>query len=282
MSIKNSALKDAGAKESGAVYTIPFDKLTPDPNNIRTDTPEETADIEAMARNMVDYGWRVGSNLLVITVDGQIIVHDGNRRYRAWKRALELGWDRLSAPCILMPKGYDQGDLDLEKIKANDGKSNTPLETAEYIKRAIRNGKSEADVCRILGRTRTWLDGILTLGSASPDVKAAVVAGQVSATEAIKQVRQHGTKAGVVIAEAVTQSKTGRVTAKALKPPVTPLAAPHQPALGVSGDLVAAVTEFLRLWDDEAERVSLSLIVEDMRAALPKSAPAAPPEPAAP
>ena len=52
---------------------------------------------------------------------------------------------------------------------------------------------------------------MLALSTANSDVRAAISAGEVSASTAVKIVKQHGAKAGTVIADGSLTRKTDRL-----------------------------------------------------------------------
>ena len=273
-----SASKGGGRRD---LFDVPLHMLVPDPDNIRHDTPDARADMEVLIASILDHGWLDNSVLKVrAREDRSILVIDGNRRLAAVLEAVKRGSPITKIPCVVEPQGMNDGDRALAKALANTGRQNTQLELAEYAKAAMRHGKSEDDICRAWGRTRTWLAGILELAAAPTEVRQAVLDGSVQPTLARALVKSHGAGAAAVIIEAKAASGRSHVTAKhirAVAPVVAPeparpvRPAPEVPFVAptVARDALADVVRaFLAVWDGDNLMVSPYDAVEALRAAL--------------
>jgi len=93
----------------------------------------------------------------------------------------------------------------------------TPLELASVYRELRALNWSNDDIARRVGRGRDHVDRILALADANTDVQQMVARGAVSPTVAVKRVKQHGEKAGEVLAGELEQAKAegkARVTDK--------------------------------------------------------------------
>jgi ParB-like chromosome segregation protein Spo0J len=271
MSIK-SIIKDAGVTVAAEVFNVPLELLDTNPDNIRQTGERLSQHIRIIADDIAANGFDRGAVLTIRMINDRAQVQDGNCRLMAARLAASEGAEIKALPCVIEARRMSDADRVVRMATRNQGLPHSPEDYAIIITKLESYGWPRSQIAAGLGKSHTWIANTLALAEAAPDVKAAITAGTVSATEAIKQVRQHGAKAGAVIAEAAKASPTGKVTAKRLQASAPPLNAPHQPALAVNGDLVAAVTGFLRVWDyQRSQAEKLIEAVETMRFTLPVS-----------
>lgn len=173
------------------------------------------ADIQALMDH-IKRGGKYPALEVVLSDDGQgVDVVDGHRRLTAISRLIEQG-DPIEYIRIEPFTGnlVDQ----LQRIMtSNEGRRLSPLEIAEGYRRLAAYNLTPDDIARRVGKTRQHVDQMLILASAPHEVQQMVKAGDVSATEAIITVRQHGFQAVHKLEQARAKAGGRKVTAKALR-----------------------------------------------------------------
>jgi ParB/RepB/Spo0J family partition protein len=173
------------------------------------------ADIQALMDH-IKRGGKYPALEVVLSDDGQgVDVVDGHRRLTAIRRLIEQG-DPIEYIRIEPFTGnlVDQ----LQRIMtSNEGRKLAPLEIAEGYRRLAAYNLTPDDIARRVGKTRQHVDQMLILASAPHEVQQMVKAGDVSATEAIITVRQHGFQAVHKLEQARAKAGGRKVTAKALR-----------------------------------------------------------------
>jgi hypothetical protein len=152
----------------------------------------------------------------VLSDDGQgVDVVDGHRRLTAILRLIEQGdpieWIRIE------PFTGNLVDQMQRIMTSNEGRKLSALEIAEGYRRLAAYQLTPDDIARRVGKTRQHVDQMLILASAPHEVQQMVKAGDVSATEAIITVRQHGFQAVHKLEQARAKVGGRKVTAKALR-----------------------------------------------------------------
>lgn len=196
--------------------------------NLRDTTAEDwRADIDALKAH-IKGGGQVPALEVVLSDDGHgVDLVDGHRRTTAYLELIEAG-DPIQYIRI-EPFGGKDGGNDLHRLvrimTSNEGRKLRPLEIAEGYRRLAAFGLTPDDIARRVGKTRQHVDQMLILASAPHKVQQLVKDGDVSATEAINQVRAHGAKAADKLVQAKADNGGRKVTARALKPWTPPAAA---------------------------------------------------------
>lgn len=227
-----AAMKEAGAS-SADLWNVAPSLLRVLPNlNGRIATPEYEAHIESITQSIIENGYYQDKPIagFVASEDGQnlIYVTEGHTRHAAVLRAIERGAPVEAVPVVIKPKGTTMEDLTIALVTSNNGRPFTPYETGLIIKRLIDMGLAEKVIAQRLGYTLAYVNDLLSLVGAPKAVRDMVVAGQVSATAAIKTVKQHGSKAashlksGLAVAKKegktkVTEKHLGEKKVKAVK-----------------------------------------------------------------
>ena len=263
-------LKDLISAQGGSttnLFNVPIDLLDANPGNIRFDGEPLRKHVRAIADDILAYGYDRNSILTIREIDGRAQVQDGNCLLMAVRLAVSEGAEIKTLPCTPETKTVSEADRIVRMATRNQGLPHTAEEYAAIINKLQSYGWDDAEIAKRLQRSRQWLANIMDLASSPADVKAAVAEGTVSAIEAVKLVRKEGANAGAVIAEAAKTSKSGRVTARHLKPVATPINTPQTPAQPVISDLAVAVTDFLILWDSDGVK-DFRPAVHAMRLAL--------------
>lgn len=157
---------------------------------------------------------------------GGVWVVDGHRR-----RYALIEWDKRGT----LPRHPDTKDawVSVVPFVGNDAERVLRLDTSGthkelsalgrgriYTALLTQHGWTVAEIARRTGKHRDIISRALDLASGNTDVHAMVKAGEVKPTIAAKAVREHGDKAGEVLAEQLTQAKANgkkRVTASVAK-----------------------------------------------------------------
>lgn len=136
-----------------------------------------------------------------------VIITNGHTRYAALLMAIAEGAEIDAVPVVTKPNGTSVEDLTVALVTSNSGAPLTPYEVAIVCKRLIDYGVSEQDIAKRLGLSTTQVNNYLLLMGAPREIRQLVVDEKVSATLAIDTLRQHGSKAASVLAEAVTNAE---------------------------------------------------------------------------
>jgi ParB family transcriptional regulator, chromosome partitioning protein len=192
--------------------------------NVRADTEALRQHIEELAASISENGVQ---SPLVVRFDGtNIYVCDGHNRLAATKLAIERGVEIESVPCIAEPKFVSEIDRVARLITANSGKPLEPVEKAEVCKRLLNLGLDPDAIGKKLGIGGKQVTNLLTLSTASVEVKEMVSAGEVSATTALRAIQAEGNtaatetlKEAVATAKASGKAKATPKTIAAVKPP---------------------------------------------------------------
>ena len=157
---------------------------------------------------------------LDVRVDaGRILLVDGHHRRAAALLAIEKGAEVRALGC----KQFRGNDADrvAHMITSAGGLPLTPLQLGQQYRKLLGFGWSEKQIAARAGKSEAHVKQCLALTEANTDVQRAVERGEVSATTALQVVRQHGSKAGQVIAGKVAEQKAagkaGRVSASAIQ-----------------------------------------------------------------
>ena len=136
---------------------------------------------EDLILSIVENGVKVP--LLVKKTDtGTLDLVDGERRLKAVLKA--IGHDVKSIPVQVAKKGTATHELYLESFIRNDSKPPTPTEEATAFTRFVKWGFSVKEISMKVGRSESHIRNRLELNNASPDVKKALEAGEITAKDA--------------------------------------------------------------------------------------------------
>ncbi len=142
---------------------------------------------EPFIANIDAYG--VMQTVLITKIDGKPFLVDGRQRVRAARivneRRKKRGEPTIKVQCTIRSDG-DAGLLGA-MIATNEARQDDgPLAKAEKARRLLNRGVSEADAATTFAVSVQTLRGWLELEGASKEVKAAVKAGNLSASAAAK------------------------------------------------------------------------------------------------
>lgn len=221
--------------------------------NVRAETPEYVAHCEAIGRSMYAEGWYDDKPLGgFIGPDGKVYVKDGHSRLRGYDYALTLGCQIDHIPVVVSAgKDFSIQDITIGLVKSNEGRPLQPIEKAVVCRRLSKWGWDSAKIGDRLDMTPRYVDELIALLGAPTALVELVQTGAVSASTAMKAIKDDGAGAAaaaivaaVEVKKAVAAKKAPKgapvapvkVTAKDLKGAkkapagVTPAAAPKAPA----------------------------------------------------
>lgn len=214
VSLKNAAERkiDGIGKMTG--FRVDPRKIEVEPGFNRPISMEHVAQIEAS----IDAG-AVIPPIDVRVEAGRIILVDGEHRWRAVMNLISKGRDIESMAANEFKGGEEERVAHL--LTSSQGLGIAPHHAGEKYKLLITWGWSADKIAARVGKSKSHIEQCLLLANSNRDVRKALDQGEVSASVAATLVRQHGSKAGKVIAGHLEQAKaTGgkRVTASAIKP----------------------------------------------------------------
>lgn len=165
---------------------------------------------------------RAGATIppIYVRVDsGVIVLVDGEHR---WIAVCELIAEGLEIPSMaaIQFRGSD-ADRIAHLLTSAQGKPLTPLESGLQYLKLLRLQWDAKQIAARIGRSTTHVDQCIVLAESNTDVQEHVRNGDVSGTTAAKIVRKHGSGAGAVIKDKLTEAKAAgktRVTAASGKP----------------------------------------------------------------
>lgn len=210
--VKN-AMKAAEAK-SGDVYNVPIGKLkTFNGFNPRiTGTEAYKTGIQELADSMKAEGFYRDKPLAgFVDAEGDILIVEGHRRLEAAALAIAQGALIETLPVVVKPQGTSREDLTVALVRSNTGLPFTPYEIGTVVKRLQGYGLEKPEIARRLGITERYVDDLLLLHGAAKSVRDLVIAGKVSATLAIDQIRSDPKGAADALKQGMeTATKAGK------------------------------------------------------------------------
>lgn len=198
------------------IYMVTLDavRLRPGFNDARESDPDYEAHIRELADSIKANGFYRHKPLTVFAAaDGFLYLSDGHSRYQAALLANDEGAGIEAIPVVNEVKGTTDEDRLIGLITNNSGKRLTPYGEGMVCKKLIGRGLSEKEIARRTGFPTQKVSNLLSLIGAPKPIRDMVTTGKVSATTAIKTMRQHGTGAiaalesGVKKADAAGKAK---------------------------------------------------------------------------
>jgi len=162
-------------------------------NAHREADPDYPAHLRSIADKIKANGFRRDKTLLgTISDDGYFYLSGGHTRYNAALICISEGMPIENLPVINEEKGTTDVDRYFEHILGNSSKQPNPLGEAIIIRQIMGLGVSEQEIQRRLGMATETFNNRLMLHAAPTSIKDMVKAGEVSATTAIKAIKQKG------------------------------------------------------------------------------------------
>ena len=153
---------------TGLALMVPVDQLDEDPDNPRKDFPPEA--IDELAQDIAQRG--ILQPIVVSDRDdkGRYLIRFGSRR---WRAAVQAGL--TTVPVIFAVEARNAYDQVSENLKRQNL---TPLELAQFIRRRVNAGESNAEVGRQLAMDLSTVAHHLALLSLPPVLDQALKSGR--------------------------------------------------------------------------------------------------------
>ncbi|WP_322089727.1 ParB/RepB/Spo0J family partition protein [Burkholderia sp. BCC1999] len=196
-------------------------RVRPEFNEAREADPEYPTAVREIADSIKANGFfRHKPIKVAAAADGYLYVSDGHTRWDGVLLANSEGAGIEAVPVINEVRGTTEEDRIFGLILDNSGRRLTLLGEAMVIKRLIGRGIDEKEIARRLTRNVASIRNALTLVAAPTPIKEMVTSGAVSATSAVKVMKEQGVNAVAHLQaakEAATAAGKTKVTPKALK-----------------------------------------------------------------
>lgn len=221
---KMKALTNTAGVSKNTEYVVPVDQLRVIPGfNVRvTETDDYRADLDALKQSIREHGFYPNKPLAgYIGKDGDadvIYITDGHRRLEAVQEINDEAVDDSDLtieglPVVLKSAESSLADLTIALVQDNSGRPLTPYEKGVVAQR-LANMKGEdgepafskADIARKLSVTERFVDDLNLLVDAPAKLRNHVIAGTVSSTLAIEELRKNPKKAVERIEAAVAKA----------------------------------------------------------------------------
>lgn len=164
--------------------------------------------------------------LAVQVTEKGVKIIDGHHRYHGALLATQAGTEITRIEC----KDFvgSEADRIAFMITSSQGKALSPLERAAAYQRLINQGRTPAEIAKMVKRSVGDVDHHLQLLSSGDDLIAMVKAGEVSASTAVALSREHGPQAAAVASKQMDKAKAAgktKLTRSAALPQLSPVKA---------------------------------------------------------
>lgn len=153
---------------TGLALPVPVDQLDEDPDNPRKEFPAEA--IEELAQDIAQRGMLQPIVVSDRNDKGRYLIRFGSRR---WRAAIQAGL--TTVPVIFAVEARSAYDQVAENLKRQNL---SPLELAQFFRRRVDAGESNAEVGRQLGMDLTTVAHHLALLSLPPVLDQALRSGR--------------------------------------------------------------------------------------------------------
>lgn len=181
--------------------------------NARIPSAELDQHIEDLALSIAENG--VLEPLTVFLKGDDLYVTNGHCRRMATLLAISRGAEIVSVPVRVEEKHASDADRVLSMVTRNSGKPLSMLEMSSVVKRLAAFGWETKKIAAKTGYSVQHVENLLTLSGAPEELKNQVAQGQVSATNAVSLVKEHGEEAPRLVKEET--EKTGKKMTMARK-----------------------------------------------------------------
>jgi ParB/RepB/Spo0J family partition protein len=195
--------------EKGEMWQVPVDGIhVLDGFNVRiVDTPRAKEAHDELVNSILENGFYQDKPLAgyVAVENGEEIIYitDGHRRFAAVQAAIEAGAPIEKLPVVVKPQAASLEDLTVAMMQSNSGEPLTMYEQALLVKRLVNYNMAKDDIAKRLSKTPRHIDNLLVLAGVPAKVRDMIVAEDVSATQALKEMRKNPAKAVQVLSERV-------------------------------------------------------------------------------
>ena len=255
------AMKAAEAKTT-KLYKVPIAKIKVMPGfNVRVQSAEYLEHRDMIAASIKANGFDqtkpVAGYVAKEGDENVIYLTDGHTRLDAVAVVngdpdVDPRSEITTLPVLVHPGTASLTDLTVALHTSNTGRPLTPFELGVVVKRLMsEEGADKTQLAARLAVTPRYLDDVLLLVDAPKQVREAVMAGNVSSTLAIQEIRKDPKSAVAKITKAVADNKasggTGKVTRKALGPKMQKVRTTVSLATGTDvKDVLKALAAFVR------------------------------------
>lgn len=258
-------MKD-GAESVSDVFHWSPDKIDVEPGfNPRLPGPDLEGHIEWLMGQIKRRGFNRKRPLIVSAVspEGRVIVRAGHNRLEAVKRLIAAGEKIVSIPVLVEERETNDLDRLYDLGTENENKPLADLEYIILVKRARGYGQTDEQIIAGFGKNKAWLERILDLASASPDLHNAIRAGSVATTTVVKAVRDHGKEAAAVVGRATDHARAeGRN--KVRPRDVAAVTKPRNVRPSIKSRAIEAIHVYTKLVDKDTIPVALRIVLDDL------------------
>lgn len=189
--------------KSDTYEVSPFDIHVKPGWNTRDFSTEENQDhVLTLAHSIASRGVQVP--LTVYYEDGKLWLSDGESRLRGTYYAInELNAPILSVPVRTEGRGSNDAERVLGQLVRNSGKTLTPLEKAQVVRRLLNYGWTPEQIAGEWGATVETVRRLIEMLEMPEAIRQQVQSGAVAATEAVRIVKKHGEAAPEIVDRAV-------------------------------------------------------------------------------
>lgn len=196
------------------VYMVPIDAVhVYEGFNVRVPGPALDAHIRWIADSILANGYYPEEPLggfvaLDKLGEPRIYVHKGHCRLAGAKLARSEGADLQALPLITVPKETALEDIVVELATTNSGKPLTPYELAIVCKRLSGYGWTSSTIAKRLGRSSTYVDGLLGIMGAPLAIREMIQEGTLTVATAQQALSRYGVNAVSKLTAAIQTAKT--------------------------------------------------------------------------
>ncbi len=156
--------------------------------NIRElDAPDEREALDELKEQIRESGVRVPLEVRLAGED--VLIVAGHRRHKVVMELIRDGVEIETVPIIHEPKWASDAERDLSLITSNSGKPLSPMQKAEVVRRLLAHGWDEKKIAAKIGVTDNTVRRFIEMLALPEAVKEQVKQGDVSATLAVKTVK---------------------------------------------------------------------------------------------
>jgi ParB family transcriptional regulator, chromosome partitioning protein len=165
---------------TGLALMVPIDQLDEDPDNPRKAFPPEA--IKELAQDIAQRGMLQPIVVSDRNDKGRYLIRFGSRR---WRAAIEAGL--TTVPVVFAVEARDAYDQVAENLKRQNL---SPLELAQFIRRRVDAGESNAEVGRQLGMDLSTVAHHLALLSLPPVLDQALRSGRCESPRTLHELNR--------------------------------------------------------------------------------------------
>jgi ParB/RepB/Spo0J family partition protein len=172
------------SQRADEVMRISLDKIViRDGFNVR----QHYGDIKGLAQSILENGQTLPGRVDVLA-DGTFVLADGHRRYEALKLLETEGNDCYFMAIVNKTKTTEEQRI-LQMFTTQDNKPLDAIEVCELIQRLVNIGHTPKAIADKIGKSRSYVDQMLSLATESPQIKEHVKNGTINVSTVLKTKR---------------------------------------------------------------------------------------------